>query len=607
MYRWIGPLLLTLGTAWAGHGYSWWETLRYPPDFSHVGYVQPNAPKGGELRLASPLRVSSFDKLNPFTLRGSAPAYLSTLLFDTLLAGTYDEVGTGYGLLAQDVTIALDRRSVTFTLRPQARFHNGDAVLASDVRYSFEMLLGPHASPVYRTVLADLEGIDVVQQRVVRFRMRKPNRELPLTIGSMPIFSPAWGRVAGVTKPFDQIVMDTPVGSGPYRIGALRAGRDIVYVRDPQYWGRDLPIRRGTANFDRIVVKIYQDNTARIEAIQAGEIDWMRVFSAADWARRMRGRRFDAGELVRQEFGHRLPSGFQSYVLNTRRPWFRDVRVRQALGLALDFAWMNRQLFHGAYQRVQGLFGNTDCQATGTPTTEERAVLGPWRSHIPIATWGTMPGEGEGQVPLRQRLLQARDLLQQAGWMVRQGRLRNAEGVPFEVEYLDSSEGSARVVSAWVRNLDKLGITLRPRFVDFAIYQQRLQQFDFDIVSLAYAGSHFPGQEYEDLFGSAAAVTEHSGNLSGIANPAVDALLHQMIHAPSQAAMRTACRALDRVIAHSHVLLPQWFASAHRVVYDRSKLAHPAQIPPYSPGEAWAIDTWWAVPDQDAASPAGTR
>lgn len=577
--------------AWAAHGYALWGDLKYPAGFTHFGYVNATAPKGGELRLVSNLRVSTFDKYNPFTLRGNAPAYLSALMFDSLLTGALDETGSGYGLLAEDVTVAPDRLSATFRLRPEARFHDGRPVLAADVKHSFDTLMGPHTAPSWKTVLADVAGLDLIDERTVRFRFSKPNRELPLTVGGLPVFSRAWG--AG--KPFDQVVMDIPIGSGPYRIGPVKFGKDVTYVRDPQYWARDLPVRRGTANFDRITVKIYKDNTARLEALKAGEFDLMRFFSARDWARGVNGKRFDTGELVKTEFRHRLPTGFQSYVLNTRRPLLADIRVRQALGLALDYEWMNRQMFYGAYHRVQGLFGNTDCAPEGEPSAPERALLEPWRKQLPPAVFGTAyrAPRTDGTNSLRGNLRQAQALLREAGWTVQDGVLRNAQGQALELEYLDSAETGARTVTPWSRNLEKLGIQLKFRPVDFALYQQRLRTFNFDITSLAYGGTHNPGVEYADLFGSQAADTEDSGNMAGVKNPAVDALLARMVSADTKPDMLAACRALDRVIMHSHFLVPQWSASTHRMVYNAWRLDRPKDMPPYAAGEDWAIDTWW--------------
>ena len=581
---------------WASHGYALWGDLKYPADFQHFAYVNPQAPKGGELRLVSNLRVSTFDKYNPFTIKGSAPAYLSDLMFDSLLAGSLDETAAGYGLLASDVAVAPDGLSATFRLRPEAKFHNGYPVLAADVKHSFDTLMGPHTSPSYKTLLEDVAGADVLDERTVRYRFRKPNRELPLRVGGLPVFSRQWGVENGRAKSFDQVVTDVPIGSGPYRIGPVRFGKDITYVRDTAYWARDLNVKRGSNNFERITVKIYRDNTARLEALKAGEFDLMRFFSAGDWARRVNGRRFDSGELLKAEFKHRLPSGFQSYVLNTRRDRFKDVRVRQALGLALDYEWMNRQMFYNAYQRVNGLFGNTDCQASGEPDAQELALLTPWRAEIPAASFGpmTQPPRTDGSSSLRGNLRQAQALLKAAGWEVSDGQLRNAKGEVFRIEYLDSNEGGARVVTPWARNLEKLGIQLNFRPVDFALYQQRLQKFEFDITSLAYGGTHNPGQEYADLFGAKAADMEDSGNLSGIKSAAVDDLINKMTAAKSREALLPACRALERVISHSHLLIPQWAAGTHRMAYNSWRLQRPAAMPPYATGEGWAIDTWWA-------------
>ena len=583
---------------WAAHGYALWGDMKYPPGFIHFDYVNPDAPKGGEIRLVSNLRLSTFDKYNPFTIRGAAPAYLSQLMFDSLLAGSLDEEGAGYGLLAEDVAVAPDGLSATFKLRKNARFHNGDPVLAQDVKHSYDTLIGPHTSPAYKTLLVDVAGVDVVDDRTVRYRFRQANRELPLTVGGLPVFSRKWGQ----GKPFNEVVMEPPIGSGPYKIGPVKFGKDITYVRDTDYWAKDLNVRRGTGNFDRINVKIYKDNTARLEALKAGEFDLMAFYSAGDWARRVNGKRFDTGELVKGEFQHKLPTGFQSYVLNTRRPLLQDVRVRQALGLAVDYEWMNRQMFYNSYQRVRGLFGNTSCAATGMPSAEELALMEPWRGKIPDAAFGPADEPPRTDRPhdpavggLRENLRRAQKLLADAGWTVQNGTLRNAQGQPFVLEYLDSNEGGARVVTPWMRNLEKLGVTLRFRPVDFALYQQRLQKFDFDVTTIAYAGTANPGQEYADLFGSQAADTEDSGNLAGVKSPAVDALLDRMVSAKTKPDYLAACRALERVITHSHVFIPQWFSGTHRMAYNAWRLERPKVTPPYFRGETWAIDTWWAI------------
>jgi microcin C transport system substrate-binding protein len=503
-----------------------------------------------------------------------------------------DETASGYGLLAEEVAVAADGLSVTFKLRPQARFHDGKPVLAQDVKHSYDTLVGPHTSPGYKTMLAEVEGCDVLDARTVRFRFKAANRELPLTVGGLPIFSRDWG--AG--KPFNEVVMDIPIGSGAYKIGPVVFGKDITYVRDDNYWAKDLPARKGSANFDRIHIKIYQDNTAKLEALKAGEFDMMRFFSAGDWARRVDGRKFKSGELVKGEFEHKQPTGFQSYVLNIRRPFLQDVRVREALGLAVDYEWMNRQMFYSAYQRVNGIFGNTMCQTTGEPSAAELALMQPFGKELPPAAFGpmTVPPRTDGDSSLRANLRKAQGLLAAAGWTVQGGVLRNSQGQAMVLEYMDSGDAGQRTVAPWQRNLQKLGIQLNFRAVDFALYQQRLQKFDFDITSIAYQGTNNPGQEFADLFGSAAADQEDSGNFPGVKSKAVDAFIQKMVSAKTEQELLPACHVLERAIAHGHYLIPQWSANTHRMAYNAWRLEHPQVIPPYSSGEGWVMDTWWA-------------
>jgi microcin C transport system substrate-binding protein len=595
---------LTAVPCWAAHGYALWDDLKYPAGFGAFDYVNPQAAKGGELRLVSNQRYSTFDKYNPFTIKGAPPAYLAALMFDSLLAASMDETASGYGLLAQDVEVAPDRLSATFRLRPEARFHDGSPVQAADVKHSYDTLIGPYVSPGYKTLLEDVAGCDVLDARTVRFRFRKPNRELPLTVGGLPIFSRAWGMENGKPKQFDQVVMDIPIGSGPYKIGPVRFGKDITYVRDPSYWARDLNVKRGNHNFERITVKIYKDNTARLEALKAAEFDMMSFYSAGDWARRVNGKRFDSGELVKHAFEHKQPAGFQSFVLNSRKPYLSDPRVREALGLALDFEWMSRQMFYNGYPRVRDLFGNTDCAASGLPSPEEATLLEPWRAQVPKAVFGPMyeppTTEGPGQ-SLRNNLRHAQALLKEAGWQYRDGALRNAKGEPMVLEYLDSKEGGVRTVSPWMRNLEKLGIELKFASVDFALYQQRLDKFEFDVTTINFPGSHNPGQQLADIFGSKAADTENSGNYMGVKSPAVDALVAAVASARSKAELLPACRALDRVIMHSHYLVPQWTLTSHRIAYNARRLAFKAPMPPYAGGEDWVMFTWWFQgPAQDS-------
>ena len=596
-----GLLSLATQCSWAAPGYAVWGVFKYPPGFEYFGYVNPQAPKGGELRLVASSRVTTFDKYNPFTIKGQPPTYLLELMFESLLTPSMDEVGVGYGLLAEDVEVATDRLSATFRLRSQARFHNGDPVLAADVKHSYDTLISKYARPAYASLLVDVAGCDVLDERTVRFRFKQPDRQMPLIVGALPVFSAKWGVENGKPKPFDQVVSDPPITSGAYRIGPVRIGKDVTYVRDPAHWARDLPVSRGSNNFDRITVKIYRDNTAQLEALKGGEFDLMQFFSAGDWMRRFNGPRVDKGDLIKSPFEHRTPDGYYSFFLNNRLEKFKDRRVRMALELAIDYEWMNRQLFRGSYKRVKGIFGNTDCEANGLPSTAEHALLEPYRAQLPAETFGSMalPPRTDGADSLRGNLLKARDLLKDAGWNLKGGALRNTKGEALTVELLDSTEASSETTTlSWKLALQKLGIELRYRTVDAALYFERLKTFDFEITGVSFPGTHFPGAAYADQFGSKAADTPDSNNIGGIKNPAIDALIAQISSADNRDAFLAACRALDRVVAHGRYWVPAWTSSEDRIAYSTWKLERPKMIPPHPPESIqyllWPMTTWWA-------------
>ena len=585
-------LLVASSSTWAAHAYAQFGDIKYAPGFTHFSYVNPAAPKGGEIRMVPPTRPTNFDKFNPFTLRGTAPYGISTLMVESLLVGNSEEPTTSYGLLAEDVEVAPDKLSATFRLHPKARFHDGSPVLAADVLHSYTQLVSKLAAPQFRTIYAEVKGVVVVSERLVRFDFATPNPELPLVVGGMPVFSSKWG--AG--KPFDKIVADIPIGSGPYKLPNNKMGRDITYVRDANYWAADLPTRKGQFNFDRITFKIYLDETSRFEGLKAGEYDFMREFISRNWARQYTGKQFTSGELVKRAFENRNPGDFQGYVFNLRKPKFQDVRVRQAIVLALDFEWMNRQLFYGIYKRVNGYFPNSEFHAEGLPKPDEMALLEPLRDKLKPEIFGPVP-VGASTVPpgsLRDNLRKAQALLKDAGWEYKDGALRNAKGEAFTMEFLNDQPSLIRVVGPFQKALEKLGITLQYRVVDFSLSKQKMDAFDFELTTMRLPGSTAPGGELIERFGSEAAKTPGSSNVWGIADPAVDAQLQKIVTATTRPELSAATRALDRVLTHGHYSVPQYYGDAFLIGYRPGQFVLPAVIPPYYDAGNWAMSTWSA-------------
>lgn len=591
--------VLAATAAHAAYAIAQYGEPKYPPGFRHFDYVNPDAPKGGTLVLANPNRLTSFDKFNPFTMRGnSAPGI--DMLFESLATGSSDEPASAYGLLADDIDIAPDRRSVTFHLNPRARFSNGERVTADDVKLSFDTLKSKQAAPQFGAYFAEIAKAVVVDPATVRFEFRSANRELPLIAGGMPVFSRKWGlRADGSRIPFDQLAFEQPIGSGPYLIDHYDNGRTITYRRNPAYWGADLPVRVGTNNFERIVYKLYGDGVARLEAFKAGEYDVLVEYIARNWTRRDVGKRFDNGELVKREFRQHNGAGMQGFFMNLRRPLFRDVRVRQALDLAFDFEWLNRQLFYSAYTRMNSYFADTDLQATGTPGPGELKLLEPLRAQLDPAVFGPVVTQPNTNPPgsLRANLLKARALLAQAGWTYRDGALRNAKGEPFTFEILDDSGASMEgIVAAYQRNLAKLGIDARFRTADYALLQKRLDAFDYDMTTIRLPGVQVPGAEQYSRYASKFADEPGSDNFIGLKSPAVDALLHALGTAQTREDLLDATHALDRVLMHGYYAVPQWYSTTHRVAYKRT-LAYPQTLPLYYSAEGWVVSTWWAKPD----------
>ena len=591
--------MLLSPSVWAAHAYAQFGDIKYPEGFSHFSYVNPVAPKGGEIAMVSPSRASSFDKYNPFTLKGTAPPGLGSLMLETLLTGNSDEPTTAYGLLAEDVSVAKDKLSVTFRLNPLARFHNGDPVLALDVKYSFDRITSKEAAPQFRTYFSEVASVVVVSEREIRFNFKRANAELPLIVGSMSVFSHKWG----ADKPLDKIITDVPIGSGPYKLGQVDFGKDIQYVRDNNYWAKNLNVRKGMFNFDRISYRIYKDTTAQFEGFKAGEFDYIQAFVAREWARGYKGKLFDNGTLIKKELQHGNAGDFQGFMFNTRLPKFKDARVRQAIGLAMDYEWMNRQLFYQAYTRVRGYFVGSDFEAKDLPDTDELNLLEPMRDKLDPAIFTQAvplppitsldPASGH---TLRDHLRLARDLLTQAGWTYRDGALRNAKGEAFTVEFLDNSGSMGRVVTPYAKNLEKLGFKVVYKVVDFAVLQKRMDVFDFELISNRIGGSEAPGTELLERFGSKSADTEGSSNIIGVKDPAVDALLDKVVAAQTRGQLVAACKALDRVLRHGHYSVPHWYGSVHRVSWRAGRFEQPNITPRFYQPESWIQSTWWATP-----------
>ena len=582
--------LLVARFAQAGHALALGYVPKYPANFSHFDYVNPAAPKGGEVVLPNPDRRSSFDSFNPFVLKGTPVAGLAPLVFESLAVGNLDEPATVYGLLAEDMRVAADGLSAIFRLSPSARFNNGDPVLAVDVKHSFEALNGKAAHPRYRLQLADVAGVEVMSERVVRYRFRRASSDLPLLVAGLPVFSRKWGG----GKPLDKIVLEAPIASGPYAIAGYDLGRSITYQRRVDYWAAQHPARRGQFNFDRVSYRFYKDDVARLEAFKAGEFDFLVEYSARNWARQFQGPKFRSGELLTKKFPHSNTAGMQGFVLNTRQPQFADKRVRQALGLALDFEWMNRQLFYDQYTRIDSFFSNGELAARGLPTRDELKLLEPLRNQLDPTVFGAAPQQPSTLSPasLRDNLRQARNLLAQAGWTYRDGALRNAQGEPFVFEWLDDGGSMSRVFAVYERNLAKLGIAVKSRQVDYALYQRRLDEFDFDLISLRFGDTQSPGIELYDSFGSKAADQKGSGNVIGLKNPAVDRLIDAIVKSRTRAERVTAVHALDRILRHGYYIIPHWYSATHRVAW-KNRLAYPQKLPLYYEPGSWMLETWW--------------
>lgn len=605
--RWLGRLLVLCGVCGAAlaapvptgtweHALSAYQPPKYAKDYHHFEYVNPDAPKGGLLRLGNPDRRTSIDKLNPFTIKGVAPAALEMFMFESLCSFSMDEPQAMYGLLAEAMLVAPDLSSISFRLNPLARFNNGDPVTPEDVVDSFKRLKGKLVSPTYSTPLAGVERAVVVDANTVRFDLKERTVDTLFALGYMRVFSRKWGG----GKPLSDVVEDRPIATGPYTIAELQMPSRIELQRNPQYWARDLPVRRGHFNFDRIAYRMYKDLDVKREAFKAGEFDLTREMAARAYARIHKGPKWDDGRIGKKAWQVDTGSMLQAFDFNLRRPKFQDIRVREAIMHAWDFESYNRL---GTFNRANSIFNNTAFAASGEPTAEELKLLEPFRAQLPKTVFGPAfkaPRNDTHPNALRDNLKHAAQLLAQAGWKVADdGVLRNAQGEAFTIEYLEPQQVGRN--PEFERNLKKLGIQYTERLVDFSLYRRRLETFDFDVVIIVEGKFTLPNpSDLRSIYGSAEADVEGGGNYRGVKSPAVDALIERIGAASTMDELLTAAHALDRVIMWNHWQIPQLFTKTEPTSY-WNKFGIPKvqaryfQIDsiPNEHSQPWPLWTWW--------------
>lgn len=573
----------------AAHGVSIDGHLKYPPDFKHFEYVSPVAVKGGSLSMHD---LGSFDKMNPFTLKGQEPSGLAAFVFETLAVSSLDEPFAEYGLLAKDIELAEDKMSVIFTLNEKAKFSDGSPVTVEDVKYSLETLKSDAAHPQYQIYMKDITRAEILDTHRIRFYFARQNRELHMIAAQLPILSKSFYEKHGFNETDSSETMTPPVGSGPYVVYKVNPGKSITYKRNPDYWAADHPTRKGMFNFDTITVDYYRDQIVSLEAFKSGEFDFMSVNIAKQWARDLDGKLFDSGKLVKKLFPHKNNAGMQGFVFNTRRSLFQDRRVRQALGLALDFEWTNKALFFDQYTRNNSYFSNSDLAAVDLPGEAELVLLEPFRRDLPAEVFTTplSPPTTLPPLSLRNNLQLAKKLLNEAGWAVKNGML-SKDGKQFSFELLLVSPSFERVMAPYVKNLEKLGIKASYRTIDAALYIDRMKNFDFDMMVTVYGQSQSPGNEQRNYWHSSSANQKGSRNLAGIDDPVVDSLVDSIIYATSQDKLTAACRALDRVLWYGYYVVPNWYLASHRLAYSQ-KFRQPETLPLYySPDQL--LMTWW--------------
>jgi microcin C transport system substrate-binding protein len=586
----LAPVLALGEEVTPRHGIAMHGDTKYGPDFTHFDYVNPDAPKGGTVRLSA---IGTYDTLNPYTLRGVSAAGLG-YLFEALMVGSLDEAFTEYGLIAESVEVPEDRSWVAFNLRPEARFHDGKPITAEDVIWSFETLRAK-GDPFYRAYYANVAKAEVLGERKVKFTFEPgDNRELPLIMGQLPVLPKHYWE----GRDFEKTTLDIPVGSGPYRIESFEPGRSITLVRDPNYWGKDLAVMRGLINFERIRYDYYRDSTVALEAFKAGTVDFRQENNSKLWATAYDVPQVGGGQIQLLNVNHEIPTGMQGFAMNLRRPIFQDRKVREALAYAFDFEWSNKNLFYGQYTRTNSYFSNSELASRGLPEGEELAILEKYRGKVPEEVFTTeyQPPSTDGSGNNRENLRKAAALLKEADWAVQGGRLVNAQGQPLEFEILLSSADFERIAQPFARALERLGIVARIRTVDPAQYENRMESYDYDMTVEVFGQSLSPGNEQRDFWGSASADIPGGRNTIGIKDPVVDELVNLVIAAPTRESLVARTRALDRVLLWGHYIIPHWHIRSFRVAF-WDMFGRPAQFPKYG----FAFDAWWVDQQKQAA------
>jgi len=558
--------------------------------FSHFDYAEPEAPKGGRLVLGP---LGSFDSLNPFVIKG-VPAAGSNLVFERLLKRGRDEPFTLYGLIAESVEVPPDRSWVAFTLRPEARFHDGTPITADDVVFSWRTL-AKQGRPNHRLFYRMVERAEKTGPRAVKFVFKVgDNWELPLILGLMPVLSEAYFRATE----FGRATLDPIMGSGPYRVEAVDQGRAITYRRDPTYWGRHLAVNRGQYNFDVVRYDYYRDDGVAMEAFKAGLIDVRPESDTGRWATGYASQALDSGAMVLEEIPHGRPAGMYAFVFNTRRPLFRERRVRAALAHAFDFEWVNRTLFHGAFRRTTSYFESSELAAAAPPSPAERALLDPFRERLPPEVFNEIyaPPTGTGDGKNRKGLRTALGLLRKAGWTYHDGRMFTDIGAAAQFEILLVRSRNERLALTLARKLGRLGIEVAVRTVDTAQYQNRLNTFDFDMIVYLWDESLSPGNEQAFYWGSPAADQEGARNYPGIKDAAIDAMIGHIVAARDRPSLIDATRALDRILQWGHYVVPLYHLATDRLAY-WNKFGRPSA----APLSGYELDTWWGGERNPAA------